>query len=123
MPISTTGLACGNWCEKISSGFTNGIEPDIKEFYNHFPELSNPCNKPDFNIGYENSKIQFLAKYDARICISAVGDGVVSEIINQYFTEDEITECVNQLNITNHPELKVSRLNSTRSVKVPLYHT
>ena len=89
--------------EKMSNGFTNGIEPDNKDLYNHFLELSNPCNKPDFNIDYENSAIQFLAKYDAQICTSAAGDGVVSEIINQNFTEDEITECVNQLKNNKSP--------------------
>ena len=87
----------------MSNGFTNGIEPVNKEFYNHFLELSNPYNKPDFNIDYEKSAIQFLVKYDAQICTSAAGDGVVSEIINQNFTEYEITECVNQLKNNKSP--------------------
>ena len=31
--------------DKIGSEFTNGIEPDNIAFYNHFLELSNPCQK------------------------------------------------------------------------------
>ena len=90
----------------MSNGFTYGIEPDNKEFYNHFLEWSNPCNKPDLNIDYENGAIQFLAKYDTHIYTNAAGERVVSEIINQNFTEDEITECVNQLKNNKSPRIE-----------------
>ena len=89
--------------DQIGSEFTNGIEPDNIAFYNHFLDLSNPYQNNDLSTQYEKSAITFLAEYDANICAGTGNDCVVSEIINQNFKEDEISECIIQLKNNKSP--------------------
>ena len=82
------------------------------------------AKKNDFSTQCEKSAIKFLAEYDANICPGPGNDGVVSEIINQNFAEDEISGCILfSWKITNHRELTVSRLNFWRRVKIALFRT
>ena len=87
----------------MSDELTGANEPDDHDFYVHFCNLSNPCQRPDFNNDYEKSAIQFLTEYDAQLSTSAHENDVVTEIINQNFNEDEIEECINHLKNNKSP--------------------
>ena len=63
------------------------MEPGNHDFYVYFHSLSNPCQRLDFNNGYEKSAIQFRTEYDAHLSTNTHENDVVSEIINQNFKE------------------------------------
>ena len=78
-------------------------EPNAEQFYEYFSDLARGFTVEYFNYDYEKCAIDFLNKYDNDEFSMHNNDGLKLQIINDNFTEKEISDTIDSLKNNKSP--------------------
>ena len=91
--------------DRMSNTFRTKNGPDRDMFANHFESLSKSPSACHFNKEYERQALDFLKRYDSGELDIYMKQNLVSQIVNENFTPNEIHRAINSLKSNKSPGL------------------